>query len=140
MILSPFKTLFIVASIWNLIGAILGFFNTAFTFEILFNIPLNDPLLFAIYQGAWGTTLTYFIGYLIVATNPAKHFGIVVIGTIGKLGFITTLLKLYFSEIADPIIFVIVVGDSLFILAFLFYFYQLFRSRPIQNSRKAVQS
>ena len=44
-----FTHLFLFASLWNLIGAIFGFFNTAFTFELTFNQALTDPLLFAVY-------------------------------------------------------------------------------------------
>ncbi len=127
---SPFTKLFLFASIWNLAGALFGFFNTSFTFELIFKHELTDPLMFAVYQGAWGTTLTYFVGYLIVAHNPAKHFSIVITGGIGKLGFIVTLLKLYFMGIADSVIFVIVIviGDTAFLALFAFYFFEIYKS------------
>jgi hypothetical protein len=128
MTFSPFTKLFLFASVWNLAGAFFGFFNTSFTFELIFNKELIDPLIFAIYQGAWGTTLTYFIGYLLVAHNPAKHYGIVITGSIGKLGFIVTLLKLYFAGIASPIIFIIVVGDAVFLALFMRYFFHIYKS------------
>ncbi|MCL6416596.1 hypothetical protein MIB92_13130 [Aestuariirhabdus sp. Z084] len=124
---SAFTTLFLVAALWNLTGAIFGFFNTAFTFELFFDRGLSDPLMFAVYKGAWGTTLTYFVGYLMVSTNPVKHYGIVVIGSIGKLGFIITLLNLYVAGIAGPVIFVVVMGDGLFLILFAYYFAQLYK-------------
>lgn len=127
MALSPFSQLFLLASLWNLCGAIFGYFNTAFTFELIFNRPLDDPLLFAIYKGAWGTTLTYFIGYVLVAFNPARHFGVVVTGGIGKLGFIVTLLQLYSLGIAGPVVFVVVVGDGVFLALFAYYFLWLYK-------------
>lgn len=127
--LAIFTKLFLFASLWNLAGAIFGFFNTAFTFELLFDRELTDPLIFAVYQGAWGTTLTYFIGYLIVASNPQKHFGIAVTGGIGKIGFIATLLKLFSAEIAGYEVFVIIIGDAIFLVLFAFYFYKIFQSR-----------
>ncbi len=125
---SLFTKIFIFASVWNLAGALFGFFNTPFTFELIFNKELTDPLLLAVYQGAWGTTLTYFIGYLVVAHNPAKHYGVVVTGGIGKFGFIVTLLKLYFAGIAGPIIFVIVIGDAVFLALFAYYFFHIYKS------------
>ncbi len=126
---AAFKHLFIIAAEWNLAGAILGFFNTAFTFELIFEQELSDPLMFAVYQGAWGTTLTYFIGYLIVARDPFRHFGVVLTGGIGKLGFIVTLLKLYTAGIAGAVVFVIVIGDALFLVAFAYYFFKLFKAK-----------
>src|SRR6187402_1737289 len=95
-----FRTIFIISAIWNLIGAIFGYFNTAYTFNGFFNRELTDPLYYTIYQGAWGTTLVYFIGYSIVAYNPIKHTGIVIVGWIGIIGFAFSLLKLYLSGIA----------------------------------------
>ncbi len=127
MIHSQFTKLFLFASLWNLVGALFGYFNTAFTFEIIFNKELIDPLLFTVYKGAWGTTLTYFIGYLFVAYNPEKHYGIVVIGAIGKFGFIISLLQLYFAGIASSVVFVIIIGDGVFLGFFLYYFFWIYK-------------
>ena len=123
-----FRALFIVSAIWNLIGAIFGYFNTAYTFQGFFDRELNDPLYYAIYQGAWGTTLVYFIGYSIVAYNPLRHTGIVIVGGIGKVGFAITLMKFYLSGIAGPIVFVVVIGDFIFVLLFLYYFIRLYKT------------
>jgi len=135
MVHSPFTNLFLFASLWNLAGALFGYFNTAFTFELIFNKELTDPLLFTVYKGAWGTTLTYFIGYLFVAYNPAKHYGIVVTGAIGKLGFIISLLQLYFAGIAGPVVFVIVIGDGMFLAFFVYYFVWIYRIAPSAPSK-----
>lgn len=123
-----FRGLFIVSAIWNLIGAIFGYFNTAYTFNGFFNRELTDPLFYAIYQGAWGTTLVYFIGYLIVAYNPLKHTGIVIVGGIGKIGFAISLLKFYLAGLAGPVVFVVIAGDFIFALLFLFYFFRLYKA------------
>jgi hypothetical protein len=124
-----FKGLFIISAIWNLIGAIFGYFNTASTFEAFFNRELTDPLFYTIYQGAWGTTLVYFIGYLIVANNPLKHSGIVIVGGIGKIGFAISLLKFYLAGLAGPVVFVVIAGDFIFGLLFFYYFFRLYRSK-----------
>ncbi len=120
-----FKVLFIIAALWNLIGAIFGYFNTAYTFNGFFARELADPLFYAIYQGAWGTTFVYFFGYLIVAYNPIKHTGIVIVGLIGKVGFAISLLKFYLSGLADAIVFIVIIGDFIFSLLFLYYFFRL---------------
>ncbi len=122
------KVLFISAALWNLSGALLGYFNTAYTFRIFFERELTDPLVHAVYQGAWGTTLLYFFGYLIVASNPVKHTGIVIVGGIGKVGFAIKLLQLYLAGIANPVVLIIISGDFIFTLLFLYYFYRLFKS------------
>lgn len=124
-----FKVLFIIAALWNLTGAIFGYFNTAYTFNGLFDRELTDPLFYAVYQGAWGTTLVYFIGYFIVAYNPVKHTGIVMVGGIGKIGFAIKLLQLYLAGIANSFVFIVIIGDFFFSLLFLYYFYRLFKAK-----------
>jgi hypothetical protein len=124
-----FRVLFIIASLWNLIGAGFGYFNTDFTFFQFFGKELTDPLMHAIYQGAWGTTLVYFFGYLIVAYNPVKHTGIVITGGIGKIGFAIKLLQLYLSGLAGSVVFIVIIGDFIFSTLFLYYFYRLFRTK-----------
>ncbi|MBU1424937.1 MAG: hypothetical protein KKH12_00345 [Gammaproteobacteria bacterium] len=124
-----FKYMFLLAALWNLIGAGFGYFNTAFTFQHFFDRELTDPLYHAIYQGSWGTTFVYFFGYLIVAHNPVKQAGIVIVGGIGKLGFAVKLLQLYASGIANSLIFIVIVGDFIFLLLFAYYFVCLFRAK-----------
>lgn len=78
---------------------------------------------------AWSPTLVYIFGYLIVAYNPSKHSGIVIVGGIGKLGFAIKLLQLYQSNLAHPIVFIVILGDFLFSLLFFYYFYSLYRAK-----------
>lgn len=124
-----FKLMFLLAALWNLTGAIFGYFNTAYTFQQFFGRELSDPLYHAIYQGSWGTTFVYFFGYLIVAHNPVRHLGIVIVGGIGKLGFAIKLLQLYILEIASPLVFIVIVGDAIFLALFAYYFVCLFKTR-----------
>ena len=127
--LNLFRLLFVIAALWNLTGAGFGYFNTDFTFEHFFGRELTDPLIHAIYKGAWGTTFVYFFGYLIVARNPIKHSGIVIVGGIGKVGFAISLLQLYMSNIASQVVLIVVVGDSIFMLFFFYYFYRLYKTK-----------
>lgn len=121
-----FRNLFILAALWNLIGALFGYFNTEYTFLSLFNRELNDPVFYEIYKGAWGTSLMFFLGYLLVARNPVKHSGVVFIGGIGKFSFAITELQLYIKNLADSKILIIVIGDFIFCAFFIFYFFKLY--------------
>ncbi len=124
-----FKIIFVIASLWNLLGAWFGYFNTALTYNGFFGKELSDPLVFTIYKGAWGTTLIYFIGYLIVAKNPIKHSGIVIVGGIGKVGFAFKLLQLYIDGLAKQVVFIVIIGDFVFSALFLYYFYRLYKNK-----------
>ncbi|MDH5370181.1 MAG: hypothetical protein OEW99_09150 [Gammaproteobacteria bacterium] len=123
------KLLFVVAALWNLTGAGFGYFNTSYTFQNLFDRELSDPLFYDIYKGAWGTTFVYFFGYLIVAYNPLKHTGIVIVGAIGKVGFAIKLLQLYLSGIANSVVLIVIIGDLIFMLLFVYYFLLLYKAK-----------
>jgi hypothetical protein len=125
--LKLFRTIFIAAAIWNLAGAILGYFNTAYAFQLFFDRELLDPLVYTIYKGAWGTTFVYFFGYLIVSYNPVKHSGIVIIGGIGKIGYVANMLQLYADDVATRESLIVIVGDSFFIALFIYYFLWLYK-------------
>ena len=124
-----FRVLFVIAALWNLVGAVFGYFNTAYTFENFFGRELTDPLIYAIYKGAWGTTFVYFFGYLIVAYNPIKHTGKVIVGGIGKVGFAIKLLQLYLENIASSAVLIVVVGDFIFMLFFFYYFFRIYKAK-----------
>lgn len=127
--LTLFKFMFVLAALWNLTGAIFGYFNTAYTFQGIFGRELTDPLYFDIYQGTWGTTFVYVFGYLLVAYNPVKHLGIVIVGGIGKFAFAAKELQLYLSWIANSFILIIIVGDFIFLILFAYYFFRLFKAK-----------
>jgi hypothetical protein len=126
---SYFTWLFLAAALWNLIGAGFGYFNTGFTFQKIFGRQLSDPLFYEIYKGAWGTTLMFFIGYLLVAYDPVKHVGVAIIGGIGKLSFALAELQLYLAGLANPVLLTIVVGDFIFCAFFVHYFITLYKHK-----------
>lgn len=128
----PFFTgLFLVAAGWNLVGAGFGYFNTEYTFQGLFERELSDPLFYEIYKGAWGTTLMFFIGYLMVAYDPIKHSGVALIGGIGKLSFAIAELQLYLHGLANSLILIIVVGDFIFCAFFVYYFTKIYAPKRV---------
>jgi hypothetical protein len=123
-----FRAIFITAAIWNLCGGVLGYFNPDHAFVLLFDRSADDPVLLSVFQGATGTTFTYFFGYLIVAFNPLRHTGIVIIGGIGKLGFAIQMLKFYAAGLANANALIVVAGDAAFSALFLYYFYRLIKT------------
>lgn len=127
--LSFFKAAFVLAAVWNLAGGILGYFNPEVAFHLLFDRTLTDPLYLDIYRGACGTTLVYFVGYAIVAYNPVRHTGIVLVGGIGKIGFAIQLLKFYAAGIANANALFVIIGDFIFFAFFVYYYYRLHRTK-----------
>ena len=122
-----FRIVFVVAALWNLAGGVPGYFDSANMFHRLFSRELTDPLMTAIYKGSWGTTFLYFFGYLLVAYNPVRHTGIVILGTIGKVFFAAGLLSAYLSGTATSFTLVVIAGDFIFTILFIAYLVRMTR-------------
>ena len=98
-------------------------------FHRLFGSELTDPLMTAIYKGSWGTTFLYFFGYLLVAYNPVRHTGVVILGTIGKMFFAAGLLKAYLSGMTTSFALVVLAGDFIFTALFIAYLISMTRRK-----------
>jgi hypothetical protein len=124
-----FRIVFVMAALWNLAGGIPGYFDSANMFHRLFDRELTDPLMMAIYKGSWGTTFLYFFGYLLVAYNPARHTGIVILGVLGKVFFAAGLLKAYLAGMTTSFALVVISGDFIFTALFIAYLFSMSRRR-----------
>ena len=123
--LNFFRALFLIAAIWNFAGAFPGLMDSAGMFEREFSRELVDPVMIAVYRGAWGTALLYGFGFLMVAYNPVRHTGIVLMGGLGKALFAINLLYMYQMGWTSNFAIVVIGGDVIFVLLFLVYFLRL---------------
>ncbi|MEE9380716.1 MAG: hypothetical protein V3V03_04860 [Hyphomonadaceae bacterium] len=121
------RALFVISAIWNFAGAIPGLMDTAGMFEREFGRELTDPVLVAVYRGAWGTAFLYGFGFLMVAADPVRHTGIVLMGGTGKALFALNLFFMYLNGWTSPFAIVVIVGDIVFIAVFIAYFVMLKR-------------
>ncbi|MCP5032469.1 MAG: hypothetical protein GY939_11735 [Actinomycetia bacterium] len=120
-----FKQLFLVAALWNFAGAVPGFFDSAGSFSREFDRELSDPVMIAVYRGAWGTALLYGFGFLMVAWNPVRHSGVVLMGGIGKAFFAINLLYMYSNGWTSSFALVVIGGDIVFVILFVAYFLRI---------------
>jgi hypothetical protein len=123
-----FQAFFMIAAVWNFAGGLPGAMFPALMFEREFGRVLEDPSLVAIYRGAWGTSVLYGIGWLIVAQAPAHHWGIVAMGGLGKMLFALNLAYMYLNGWTSDFALVVIAGDFFFVLGFIAYFFWLRRS------------
>lgn len=122
-----FRTLFVIAAVWNFAGAVPGLLDSNRMFLQEFGRELTDPVLLAIYRGAWGTAFLYGFGFLAAARNPARHTGIVMMGGLGKALFALNLLGMYLQGWTSDFAVVVILGDVLFVAAFVWYLVRLKR-------------
>ena len=121
------RVLFIVSALWNFAGAVPGLLDPTGMFAREFGRDLTDPVMVAVYRGAWGTAFLYGFGFLMVAARPLKHTGIVLMGGIGKALFAANLAFMHVQGWTSPFAIVVIVGDIVFIALFLLYFVALKR-------------
>lgn len=120
--LQAFRILFVISALWNFAGAIPGLADSSGMFFREFGRELSDPVLVAVYRGAWGTAFLYGFGFLIAAYDPKRHTGIVLMGGLGKALFALNLLNMYIQGWTSSFSIVVILGDVIFVLAFVFYF------------------
>ncbi len=122
-----FRILFVISALWNFAGALPGLADSQGMFLREFGRDLTDPVMVAIYRGAWGTAFLYGFGFLLAAYNPQRHSGIVLMGGLGKALFALNLLHMYLQGWTSDFALVVIVGDVLFVAAFITYFFRLKR-------------
>ena len=127
--LTLFRILFIISAIWNFAGAIPGLMDPAGMFEREFGRQLADPIMVAVYRGAWGTAFLYGFGFVMVAINPVRHTGIVLMGGTGKALFALNLFFMYLNGWTSSFAVLVIVGDIIFIILFIAYFIAIKRNR-----------
>jgi hypothetical protein len=126
--LRRFRILFAVAAAWNLAGSLPGLVDPAGMFAREFGRALTDPVMVAVYRGAWGTAFLYAFGFLMAARDPVRHAGVVLMGGIGKALFALNLAIMYAAGWTSDFALVVVGGDVVFVAFFLGYLRQLHRS------------
>ena len=112
------KITFLIAGIYTSIGVIPGIFNPEqgllnFTCQII-----EDWNTLYFFRSLWITVFVFGIGFLIVALNPAKHIGIVIMGLLGKLFFASNVLFQYSNEKVSQIAMTAASIDLIFVLLF----------------------
>jgi hypothetical protein len=125
--LSFFRIFFVISALWNFAGAFPGLFDSVGMFEREFGRELADPVMIAVYRGAWVTAFLYGFGFLAVAYNPVRHTGIVMMGGVGKALFALNLLMMYLNGWTSDFAVVVIVGDLVFVIVFVIYFTRVMR-------------
>ena len=112
------KILFLIAGIYTAGGVLPGIFNPEQGLLEFTNQIIEDWTTIYFFRSLWITVLVFGIGFFIVALNPAKHIGIVIMGFLGKLLFASNVLIQYSSEKVSQMAMTAAVIDLIFVLVF----------------------
>jgi len=120
------KLTFLIAGLYTAGGVLPGIFNPEqglldFTSQII-----EDRNTVYFFRSLWITVLVFGIGFFIVALNPAKHIGIVIMGLLGKLLFASNVLIQYSNEKVSQMAMTAAVIDLIFVLLFGFFIFKYY--------------
>lgn len=125
------KITFLIAGLYTAGGVLPGIFNPEqglfdFTSQII-----EDWNTFYFFRSLWITVLVFGIGFFIVALNPAKHIGIVIIGLLGKLLFASNVLFQYSNEKVSQMAMTAASIDLIFVLLFGIFIFKYYSYNEI---------
>jgi len=121
MILSDsfFKRMFLVASLWNLLGCLFLFFLSGLVFGA-HSMGKPVPPLFC--QAWLALAFVFGIGYYLVYKDMYANKNIVILGIIGKILFAMIFaVNMFFYPNIPKIFWVAVGGDAVFVILFLMF-------------------
>jgi hypothetical protein len=112
------KIVFLIAGLYTAGGVLPGIFNPEQGLLDFTNQIIEDWNTIYFFRSLWITVLVFGIGFFIVALNPVKHIGIVIMGLLGKLLFASNVLIQYSSEKVSETAMTAAVIDLIFVLLF----------------------
>lgn len=123
------KITFLIAGIYTAGVVLPGIFNPEqglldFTSQII-----EDWNTLYFFRSLWITVLVFGIGFFIVALNPTKHIGIVIMGLLGKLFFASNALFQYSNEKVSQMAMTAATIDLIFVLLFGIFIFKYYSNK-----------
>jgi len=118
------KIIFLIAGIYTAAGVLPGIFNPEHGLLDFTSQIIKDWNTIYFFRSLWITVLVFGIGFFIVALNPSKHAGIIIMGILGKLFFASNVLFQYLHEKVSQIAMTAAFIDLIFVLLFGIFIFQ----------------
>ena len=114
---------FVLAALWNFLGAGIAFWDLERHASQFYLTPAvaQHPVLFLNLKIVWWTVVFFGIGYLLVAYNPDKNHGVILLAIMGKTSVGILWIKGYWTGLVSEIGFLGGVGDLVFALVFVLF-------------------
>jgi len=123
------KIIFLIAGIYTAGGVIPGIFNPEHGLLDFTNQTIEDRNTIYFFRSLWITVFVFGIGFLIVALNPSKHLGIVIMGLLGKLFFASNVLFQYSHNKVSQMAMTAAFIDLIFVLLFGIFIFKYLSSK-----------
>ncbi len=115
------RKFFAVAAAWNLLASIPAIILPQLNLEMFYGLVTDDFYTILLNRSFWAAVLIFGIGYLIIAYDPGKSLGIVIMGIIGKILVAVVWFYLFAVDLATALVVFGGTGDSIFTVFFVVY-------------------
>jgi hypothetical protein len=123
------KITFVIAGLYTAGGVLPGILNPEQGLLDFTNKIIEDWNTLYFFRSLWITVLVFGIGFFIVALNPAKHIGIVIMGLLGKLFFASNVLFQYSNEKVSQMEMTAATIDLIFVLLFGIFIFKYYLNK-----------
>ncbi len=115
------RKFFLIAGLWNVFGSLPGILFPTLQFQRMYGFETNNFYILNLQSIFLYFVLVFGIGYLIVARDPGKNVGIVVMGIIGKAIVVVYFYYFYLTGKATLVPVFGGTADAIFTLYFIYY-------------------
>ena len=113
------RKFFLISACWNMFGAIPALIAPQLNMLIFYGVKTSDFYTLLLNRFAWVAILIFGIGYLIIAYDPKRSVGIVIMGIIGKTCVAVLWYYLFSIDRGTGFAVLAATGDSIFTLYFI---------------------
>jgi hypothetical protein len=121
---SGWRLFFAISAVWNFSGAIHALLFPESNLQLFYGVVTGDYYTIFLNRGVWSAVLLFGMGYAIVAYDPGRNLGIIIMGIMGKIIVAICWFYLFSVDRATGYAVFGAAGDSLFTALFIFYLVQ----------------
>lgn len=125
------RKFFAVSGCWNMIGAIPAVISPRLNLKLMYGLSTNDYYNLMLNRSLWIAILIFGVGYFLIALDPRRYFGIIVMGIIGKIAVAVIWFHMFSIGTATFMAAFAATGDSIFTVFFILY---IVLEKKIENS------
>ncbi|MCP5068606.1 MAG: hypothetical protein GY946_18750 [bacterium] len=125
--LDAWKPLFWIAATYNISAAAVALLTPAFHVEQFFGeaTAFEGPVAHIYTQAFWVSVLSFGVGYAIVARNPNRNHGIVLLAALGKTYVFFVFTRAWLENSMSTFALVGGIGDLVFAAAFVLFLWRV---------------
>jgi hypothetical protein len=125
--LNRWKPFFWTAAVYNLLAAAVALLAPDFHVEQFFAAPavLEGPVARIYTQAFWVSVLLFGVGYAIVARNPDRNHGILLLAALGKAYVFVAFVRAWLAGSMRTLALLGGIGDLIFAAGFVWFLWQV---------------